>query len=168
MPDRYRSKFTQRRSRRVDRLPKIRPKAKITLDPSIKQEYQLWKSEPSTILQQASPKLEYSPKHPVPSTYHALLGGEKRGTITSILHRFHCIRLHKLKNDFHSKSFRGQTRDDFYSLILDSGGTENEKRDVPANVGRWTRAGGRYRAIAENLNGTGSLLLLPNDISAAV
>ncbi|KAF7878969.1 hypothetical protein EAF04_000171 [Stromatinia cepivora] len=169
VPDKYKTNFTRGRSKRADRLPKLRSGASITLPPSIREEYQLWKADPSTIIRHTVAIQAHSlPSHPVSSTYHLLIGLEKGITVHRILHRFLCIKLHKLKAAFNSKSLRGKTRADFLALVLKSGLTENQKVDVQGNIDRWTKAGKRYLAIADELDGIGSLLLLPDDVSASV
>lgn len=169
VPYKYRSKLTQTRSKRVDRFSKSRSNTTITLHPSIREEFQLWKADPSTIIRHTIAIQGHClPSHPVSSTYCLLLGLEKGIIIHRILHRFLCIKLHKLKAAFNSKSLRGNTRAEFLALVLNSGLTENQKLDVQDNIDRWTRAGKRYLAIADELDGIGSLLLLPDDISVSV
>ncbi|KFY26005.1 hypothetical protein V491_01498 [Pseudogymnoascus sp. VKM F-3775] len=170
VPNKHKSKFTSTRprSKRTDRLPKLRSTTSITLDPSIKEEYKHWKDDPSTILQHIATPLDSLPKHPIPNTYHQLVRLEKQNAVNLILHRFLCVRLHRLKLAFQTQKIRATTRRDFQSLILESGLAEPEKAKVAGNLERWIRAGGRYLAIANRLGGIGALMLLPDDISLSV
>ncbi|KFY98840.1 hypothetical protein V500_01536 [Pseudogymnoascus sp. VKM F-4518 (FW-2643)] len=167
VPNKHKSKFnsTRTRSKRADRLPKIDSTTSITLHPSIKEEYNHWKADPSTILQHTATPL---PKHPVPIIYHKLVKLEKQTAVDLILRRFLCLKLYRLKSAFQTKKLRATSRDDFQSLILESGLTEAQKTEVAGNLERWIRAGARYLGIANKLGGTGALILLPDDISSAV
>lgn len=153
----------------MDKSSKAQSKSTITLHSSIKEEYQLWKTDPSTIICHVTARqVDFLPKNPVFNTYPLLTTLEKGTIIHSILHRFLCIKLYRLKAAFNSKSLRGERRADFLALVLNSSLTEDQKMDVHGKVDRWTRAGKKYLAIAEGLEGTGSLLLLPADVSVSV
>lgn len=138
---------------------------KLSLPTKVLDQLLLWKAEPGTFLE-ISRKSQPAQTHIFVQVYVLLYSLDNDYIANQIRRRILLLILYRVKAKIASGSRLASVKwPQFLDLVLQSGLSGGNKDAIEEKLSKWTSGGARYSTFADELNGIGSIVLLPFHIS---
>lgn len=151
------------KSSRRHRPDETTSKAKITLSPDIEISLNAWKSAGTSFYTQMDDRFE-AYHCPLSGAYIFLTQVERRYAADRIRRRLLYVVFSSIKELFGRTRLRKTTLEKFTQIINKSGLVDASSDVVKERIGTWASRGDKYKLLACDLGGLGSLFLLPDNV----
>lgn len=149
-------------SGRPARKGKTLSESKISLSPEIRPSFDAWKQDKVSFYTQANVTFE-SYHCPLSAAYIFVSQLEKRYAADRVRRRLVYVMFSFIKEQSGRTRLRDTTLEGFAQIILRSGLVDTPPETIKGQLGTWASRGDKYRLLANDLGGLGSLFLLPED-----
>ena len=137
----------------------------ITIPEMILAQLDLWDNDPSSILI-SEPTVSFTPSQDFPSRLYLALDHiyTQSSVVKAIRLRILQIALHSLMNRLNVRQLRGNSEAE--SEFLGRIKIEKEDEEIRKRSKTWATTGEKYASLCAELGGLGSMICMPEDISA--
>ncbi|PGG99120.1 hypothetical protein AJ79_08684 [Helicocarpus griseus UAMH5409] len=140
--------------------PEPQTKSKITLSECIQPFFNMWKLNVGSFYTQVDDKFERY-QCPLSGTYVFLDRVETRYGADRVRRRLLYVVFSFIKDLSGRTRLRGPILEKLVQIIIQSGLVDASSEDVAGKLGSWSTRGDKYRSLAGDVGGLGSLFLIP-------